>query len=103
MGRTSRYSRNRASSASVSYFSISSSLIGAAIMAPGGPLRPRAGGQGGTGRRALGIGLESGGDLADAEERPAVDGARPVPLERVPVTACAVSPVRVEPVHRESP
>src|SRR5436189_4535318 len=98
MGRTSRYSRNSWSSASVSNFSISSSLIRQPLwLLAEDPNRPLGGPC--LGPFGPGQGLEPGRDLAHAEERPAMDRAGAVLLERVPVLARPVAAVRVEPVR----
>src|SRR5881397_143485 len=100
MGTTSRYSRNRASSASVSNCSISSSSMGRPLWRPEDPLdrvalEARRGPQSGL--------FDAPGDVPNPLERPAMDGARPVELERVPVSASPVATIGVESVHREPP
>src|SRR5438270_11045086 len=90
MGRTSRYSRNSAISSSVSNIPLPPSPMGLPLWRLGGLLD-----------RALLEGPE--GDVADALEGPAMDRARPEPLQRVPVGPRPVPAVGVEPIDREPP
>src|SRR5438477_2945685 len=100
MGRTSRYSRNSASSASVSNFSISSSLMGEPLWLRWAPVdRDRfAPFQ----NERLCLLCDAKRDVVHAFERDPVDRGRPVQLERVPMLARAVSAVRVEAVFRKA-
>src|SRR2546421_5917399 len=101
MGRTSRYSRKSWSSASVSNFSISSSLMGEPLWLRGAPVdRDRFAPFSESRRRLVRHALR---DVVHALERDAVDRARTVTLERIPVLARPVAAVRVEPVHGKTP
>src|SRR5205809_7907210 len=100
IGRTSRYSRNSASSASVSNFSISSSLMGEPLWLRWAPLdRDRFAP---FRNEPLRLFRDAKRDVVHALERDPVDRARPVRLERVPVLARPVPAVRVEAVHGET-